>query len=413
MKSTLTQRLTTGIAVIAAGFFLTLASAVNAAGLHPGKTVYSFAGPPDGQTPNGDLIVDANGVYYGTTALGGVITADCSKGCGTVYKVVDGEESVIYSFTGLSDGAVPTDGLYLDAEGSLYGVTTSGGDTNMGTVFRITPDGSKSTLHSFAGGSSDGAEPNGDLIPDAEGNLYGTTYYGGSDNCDGLGCGTVFKVTPDGQESIVHAFLGSEGTEGKFPDAGLIADADGNFLGTTYGGGGHQSYCGHDGCGTIFKVTPDGQETVIHIFEGSRSAGHTRGRLVVDGAGNFYGTARSGGTYTLGTLWKVSPDGTETVLHSFGGRSDGKAPNGDLIIDSLGNLYGTTYYDGDNLNGVVFQFTPEGQFFTLYDFPDVTYNYSSAPYGRLLIDRQGNLLGTTIYLLSSSTNFGTIFKVKN
>src|SRR5262249_42628630 len=168
MKFRLTLRLTAGIALIAAASFLTLTSA-DAAGVHPGKTVYSFAGAPDGATPNGDLIVDPNGVYYGTTALGGIMTADCPNGCGTIYQVVDGVESVLYSFTGLGDGAVPTDGLFLDAQGNLYGVTSAGGDSDMGTVFKIAPDGSKSTLHSFAGGSGDGADPNGDLIADAEG----------------------------------------------------------------------------------------------------------------------------------------------------------------------------------------------------------------------------------------------------
>jgi uncharacterized repeat protein (TIGR03803 family) len=403
-------RLTAG-ALMAVGLGIALISAADAASVHPGKTLYSFAGAPDGEYPNGDLIVDDMGVYYGTTGLGGVITGDCPAGCGTVYKVVDGQESVIYRFTGVSDGAVPVDGLFLDAESNLYGVTSVGGDSDMGTVFKISPDGSKTTLHSFAGGTEDGATPNGDLIADADGNLYGTTRLGGIGDCDG-GCGTVFKITPDGQENILHAFDGAPGASGVTPHGGLIADTEGILYGTTYGGG--KTGCGTQGCGTIFKLTPDGRASGIHNFDGGRSAGHPRDRLLVDAQGNFYGTSFNGGTRNFGAVWKVSADGsTETVLYSFHHHADGVGVNGGLVADLEGNLYGTTFYGGENLVGEVYRVTPEGQFATLYTFPDITLNYSSAPFGRLLIDHQGNLIGTTISLLSSDANKGTIFLVKN
>lgn len=412
MKMSQTLRVIAGGGLIAAGLGIAVVSAATAAMEHPGKTLYSFAGAPDGENPNGDLIVDDMGVYYGTTVLGGIITSDCPSGCGTVYKVVNGEESVIYSFTGISDGAVPVDGLLRDAEGNLYGVTSVGGDSDMGTVFKIAPDGSKTTLHSFVGGSGDGADPNGDLIADSEGNLYGTTSSGGSSNCEG-GCGTVFKISPDGQESVVHVFIGSAGPDGKNPAGGLITDAEGNFFGTTYGGGGQQQ-CGPDGCGTIFKVTPDGQLTLIHSFEGGRSAGHPRDRLVMDAQGNFFGTTYNGGTpKNNGAVWKVSADGrTETVLHSFQGHADGLAPNGGLIADSEGNLYGTTFYGGEHQAGVVYRVAPDGRFATLYTFPDAA-PFLSAPFGRLVIDQQGNLIGTTIAKVSGDDRHGTIFFVKN
>ncbi len=403
----------TGVALIAAGLGMALVSISNAAMLHPGKTLYSFAGAPDGAYPNGDLIVDDMGVYYGATGSGGVITADCPTGCGTVYKIVNGQESVIYRFTDLGDGASPTDGLLLDAGGNLYGVTSAGGDSNMGTAFKIAPDGTKTTLHSFAGGTDDGARPNGDLIADADGNLYGTTSSGGIGDCDG-GCGTVFKVTPDGQESILHAFIGGAGPEGVNPGAGLIADAEGNFYGTTYGGG-SMPLCGPQGCGTIFKITPDGETTVIHRFEGFRSAGHPRARLVMDAQGNFYGTTYNGGARKLGAVWKVSPDGSETVLHSFKGHADGLNVNGGLVADSEGTLYGTTNYSGENYTGVVYRVTPDGKFATLYTFSDAEPFHYPYPAGRLLIDRQGNLIGATLHSGSSNCTFGcgTIFKVQN
>ncbi len=260
MKPTLIVRLIAGGTLITAGLGMAFVSAANAAIEHPGKTLYSFGGGTDGSYPNGALIADAMGTYYGTTRVGG------SSGFGTVYKVANGQESVIYGFTGGSDGSFPRDGLLLDAEGSLYGVTSSGGDSGLGTVFKITLDGTKTTLHSFAGSTDDGADPNGDLIADADGNLYGTTFSGGIGDCDG-GCGTVFKLMPDGQESILYAFVGTPRPEGASPAAGLIADAEGNLYGTTYHGG--KPGCGQPtGCGTIFKITPDGQESVLHEFKG-------------------------------------------------------------------------------------------------------------------------------------------------
>lgn len=401
-----------GGALIAAGLGMALVSVSNAAMVHPGKTLYSFAGAPDGAYPNGDLIVDSMGVYYGTTSGGGLITTDCTAGCGTVYKVVNGEESVIYRFTGMSDGAGPWDGLLLDAEGNLYGVTLVGGDSGMGTVFKVAPDGTKTTLHSFAGGTADGADPNGDLIADADGNLYGTTLSGGIGDCDG-GCGTVFKVTPDGQESILYAFAGSPRPEGANPSAGLIADEDGNLYGTTYRGG--KPGCGQPtGCGTIFKLTPDGQESVLHEFEGGRSAGHPSD-LLRDAQGNFFGTSYNGGSHKFGAVWKVSPDGTETVLYSFKHHADGEGVVPGLVADSEGNLYGLTQYGGENQAGVVFRVSPDGRIATLYTFPDAT-RYSNNPRGRMIIDRQGNLIGTTVRSGSSSDctlGCGTIFQVQN
>jgi uncharacterized repeat protein (TIGR03803 family) len=291
-------------------------------------------------------------------------------------------------------------------------VTNVGGESNMGTVFKIAPDGTKTTLHSFAGGTDDGARPNGDLIADADGNLYGTTYSGGIGDCDG-GCGTVFKVTPDGQESILYAFAGAPRPEGANPAAGLIADSEGNLYGTTYRGG--KPGCGQPtGCGTIFKITPDGQESVLHEFQGGwKSAGHPNDRLLVDAQSNFFGTCYNCGV-KFGAVWEVSPDGTETVLYSFQHHADGEGVNPGLVADAEGNLYGTTVYGGENQAGVVFRVSLAGRIAVLYTFPDDT-SYVNSPTGRMIIDRHGNLIGATLRSGSSNCTLGcgTIFQVQN
>lgn len=167
--------------------------------------------------------------------------------------------------------------------------------------------------------------------------------------------------------------------------------------------------CGPNGCGTIFKITPDGQTTVIQRFEGWRSAGHPHDILVMDPQGNFYGTTYNGGEQKLGSVWMVSPDGIETVVWSFKGHADGKGAVSGLVADSEGTLYGMTYYGGENHEGVVYRVTPDGNIATLYTFPGV--GPFNAPVGRLLIDHHGDLVGATFY--GGDSNVGTIFKVRN
>ena len=198
--------------------------------------MYSFAGGIDGVWPQAGLVLDATGNLYGTTVNGG------ASGSGTVFKITPaGVESVVYSFAGGTDGAAPLAGLVLDASGNLYGTTSVGGASCLGTEFKITPAGVESVVHSFAGGT-DGAAPQAGLVLDATGNLYGTTANGGAS-----GNGTVFKITPAGGESVVHSFAG--GTDGVWPQAGLVLDATGNLYGTTYQGGASNF-------GTVFRIVP-------------------------------------------------------------------------------------------------------------------------------------------------------------
>jgi uncharacterized repeat protein (TIGR03803 family) len=290
-----------------------------------------------------------------------------------VFKLSpNGTETVLHTFTGGSDGANPNGALIADTAGNLYGNTTYGGDGGScshfggcGVVFKLSPDGTETVLHTFTGGS-DGANPIAGLIADRAGNLYGTTFFGGGRGSCYRGCGVVFKLSPDGAETVLHTFTG--GSDGSSPEAPLIADSAGNLYGTTdYGGG----ICSGPfaGCGVVFKLSPDGVETVLHTFTGGRDGADPSAGLIADRAGNLYGTTFFGGGRGscyggtgCGVVFKLSPDGAETMLHTFTGGSDGASPSVGLglIADTAGNLYGTTTSGGVGANGVVFKLSGTG-----------------------------------------------------
>jgi uncharacterized repeat protein (TIGR03803 family) len=209
------------------------------------KVLHTFTGPPDGWSPKGSLVEDTQGNLYGITNAGGVGTCNC----GTIYKIdAEGNEAILHSFSNSPDGALPTDGLMLDSQGNLYGVTWSGGAYENGTVFKLDRAGNLTILHSFSG--SDGANPTSSLITDSAGNLYGFTYAGGDLSCgfEGSGCGTVFRLEPSGRLTTLHSFTG-EGSDGLEPSTGhLLLDASGNLYGlTSFGGTGLY--------GTVFEIT--------------------------------------------------------------------------------------------------------------------------------------------------------------
>jgi uncharacterized repeat protein (TIGR03803 family) len=325
----------------------------------------------DGDAPHGGLIFDAAGNLYGTTYAGG------SGGLGVVFKLTanaDGiwTESVLYSFCSLSscvDGRSPYAGLIFDQVGNLYGTTWVGGAAGQGTVFKLTPhsDGSwtESVVHSFEG--SDGAYPAASLIFDLAGNLYGTTYLGGSS-----GAGVVFQLAAKSdetwKESVLHSFVGSDGAQ---PYASLIFDQSGNLYGTTTSGGG----CTIDssGCGAVFKLTPnaDGgwKEKVLHRFKGAADGAFPWTALNFDQSGNLYGTTAGGGDpnhcsssfFGCGVVFKLAPNSkgewSERVVHRFVDRP-GAEPFGALVFDTAGSLYGTTDGDNETTFGSVFEITP-------------------------------------------------------
>jgi uncharacterized repeat protein (TIGR03803 family) len=327
--------------------------------------LYSFpAGVKFDPAPS-NLIFDAAGNLYGETQYGG------ASGFGTIFELSRSggswTETDIYTFAGESDGANPQGGLILDQAGNLYGTTQTGGTScersGCGTVFELSHSGGgwkKTILYQFLGGATDGEDPTAGLIFDAAGNLYGTTLGGGihgGNNC-GIGCGGVFELSPSSRgwkESVLYFFTETHG-DGAIPFGGLVVDAAGNLYGTTYSGGTQSEACGI-GCGTVFEISPVNggwKETVLYKFAQS---GNPLASLVFDHAGNLYGTTPS----LVFELSPVSGGGwSETTAYSFGdfGSGDGYYAEGSLIVDPGGNLYGTTAGGGSTGGGTVFEITP-------------------------------------------------------
>jgi len=300
---------------------------------------------------------------------------------------------LLYSFTNGTDGGYPYSTLIQDASGNLYGTTYYGGAYTYGTAFELST-GPETVLHSFGNGMGDGSSPFAGLVRDSSGNLYGTTYSGGAS-----GYGTVFMLDTTGKETVLHSFAG--GADGKAPIYGsLVRDGSGNLYGTTKLGGA-------SGVGTVFKVTKTGKETVLYSFTNGLDGGYPFAGLVRDTSGNLYGTTYSGGASSVGTVFKVTKTGTETVLYSFSGGADGEYPYAGLVRDSLGNLYGTTSEGGASNVGTVFKVTPTGQETVLYSFAGGT--DGANPFAGLVRDRKGNLYGTTE--AGGASGVGTVFKL--
>jgi uncharacterized repeat protein (TIGR03803 family) len=306
----------------------------------------------------------------------------------------------LYSFCSQSDcadGRSPQASLVQATDGNFYGTTEYGGAYGSGTVFKITTSGALTTLHSFDG--FDGSSPVAGLIQATDGNLYGTTVVGGGGAC---GWGTVFKLTPSGTLTTLHVFCNDGGA---YPRAGLVQGTDGNFYGDAP----------YNACGTVFKITPGGTLTTLHSFGGSDGTNPYAG-LVQATDGNFYGTTQNGGTDGDGTVFKITPSGTLTTLHSFGG-SDGANPYGGLVQGTDGNFYGTTF-NGGNLSceapygcGTVFRITPSGTLTTLYSFG----TNSNSPAAGLIQAADGSFYGTTFLGGNLSCNApygcGTVFSL--
>ncbi len=323
-------------------------------------------------------------------------------------------EKVLHTFGHGTDGAAPYAGLIFDAAGNLYSTTWQGGTYDYGTVFELTPTGgggwTENVLHSFNHNGTDGYSPIPGLIFDAAGNLFGTTSAGGSYNCGLYVCGTVFELTSGGTETVLHSF---NGTGGAFPIAGLIFDAAGNLYSTTEYGGDYDY-------GTVFELTSGGAETVLHSFNNNGTDGYEPSAgLIFDAAGNLYGTTSEGGLYGYGTVFELTPTGggswTEHVLHSFNNNgTDGYEPSAGLIFDAAGNLYGTTseggtYCEPDGC-GAVFELSLGRGGWTetvLYSFSGGT--DGAVPWAGLIFDAAGNLYGTTAE--GGTYAYGTVFQL--
>jgi uncharacterized repeat protein (TIGR03803 family) len=353
-----------------------------------------------GASPQGTLVMDEAGNLYGTTAVGGMLEI------GTVYKIdADGNLSVLHSFRGHpTDGAGPGAGLIMDGTGNLYGTTIFGGEHQQGTIYRISAAGDQSILHSFSG--PDGRYPRGALLMDGEGNLYGTASDGGA-RC----CGTVFKLGADGTMSVLHSFA-RDWLDGGDPQAELTMDSHGNLFGTTATGG-----LGGSDFGTVFKISADGTASVFYSFSGFDGVGPHAG-VVIDRLGNLYGTttgAGGGGWTSSGAVFRITPLGIGTVLHYFiGGFTpeiiDGGYPSAELLLDSnTGNLYGTTVRGGDHDFGTVFEISTSGTLNILHSFTGRERGGGNSPYGGLILDSAGNLYGTTA--VGGTDDGGIVFKI--
>jgi uncharacterized repeat protein (TIGR03803 family) len=382
------------------------------------KLVYNFDGPSDGRNPVASLI-DVRGMLYGTTDNGGS-SCYSGDFCGTVFSITpSGKERVLHTFGIGTDGSNPEAGL-IDVGRTLYGTTAFGGSyvsergcfssvyAPCGTVFSITPSGTEKVLHSF-GSRTDGLDPVASLI-EVRGTLYGTTFEGGArKKCRNgrNGCGKVFSITPSGTEKVLHSFRG--GSDGAGPTAPLI-DVNGTLYGTTAGGGAY-------GGGTVFSITLSGKEKVLHSF-GNETDGAGPIAGLIDMGGTLYGTTGGGGTLNCknaalcGTVFSLTLSGREKVLHAFSGNPDGANPVASLI-EVNGTLYGTTEFGGvyscntGGSCGTVFSITPSGTEKVLYSFGRRTDGKFPVA---ALTNVDGALYGTTEE--GGTANRGTVFALK-
>jgi uncharacterized repeat protein (TIGR03803 family) len=376
-------------------------------------TVINTFNDTDGAQSMSALIFDSVGNLYGTTSAGGL-------GNGVVFELVPNgtrwTETVLYKFgSQTDDGANPIDRLVFDANGNLYGTTEHGGTQNTGTVFELSPASgggwTETILHNFGSVADDGANPIAGLTFDDSGNLYGTTFSGGSvDACTYSGktisCGTVFELSPVAgggwTYQVIHDF--SDVDDGYFPVAGLTLGPDGNLYGEASNG---YTY----GKGLLYSMVPgsDGTWTEKHlhpwgnVHEGRPDGGYPYSSVIFDPEGHMYGTSNVGGTHgDLGTVFKFTliPAGWDEMnLHGFGDGTQGSYPEGSLLIDSEGNLYGTTYQGGTKGYGTVYELIPEPNggygYGQLYNFTGKT--DGAWPTASLVMDSLGNLYGTAPY----------------
>jgi uncharacterized repeat protein (TIGR03803 family) len=371
------------------------------------QVLYRFPGGDKGNLPLASLVFDQAGNMYGTTYDGG------TYGVGTVFELkrtkTGWKYQVIYSPV-YQDGANPMADVIVDAAGNVYGTTFNGGSNACGTVFRLTPSNGKwqhTVLHSFAGSPSDGCGPLS-LTMDAKANIYGTTTGGGDTSECFSGCGTVFELTPlNGMwtETVLYSFAGFPDAES--PTSGVVLDASGNLYGETGTGGSRNG-------GTIFELSPSGngwKEVLLYTF--IQNQGYPLGGLVLDKTGTFYGATEAGpresGFGTVFSLTHSQSGWTENILYAFSG-SDGRYPRSGVTLDDSGNVYGTTAEGGSSNLGVVFKLQQKSWKETvLYNF--LGNSEGDDPEDNVTFGPDGNLYGTSSSGLSRFYG-GTVFRVK-
>jgi uncharacterized repeat protein (TIGR03803 family) len=396
------------VAIAALTLFLTVSASASTV-----KVLYSF-NAANGKNPVSGVVFDKNGNLYGTTPTGG------SKDCGVVYQLTPGQngkwtQTVIFEFDCLAKGGDPVTGLTIDAQGNLYGTTWMGGSHAHGTVFRLTKGQngmwSEKVLHDFAW-STDGGQPGGSLVFDQNGKLYGTSFSGGA-----FGYGNVFRLTPDNQDhwnlDTLHSFNRDQ-HDGYNPLAGVIIGSDGSLYGTTKEGG-------SKGYGIVYQLIPNGnkwKEKILHTFnpENGKDGAYSQASLFVDANGSLYGTTQEGGKEGFyGIAFKLTFDLVSnkwqySIIHSFTNGGDGGQPMDSLITDASGNVYGTTTSGG--ISGTAFKLalvpeTGKWKETVLHKFKDG--NDGSKPHSGLILDAAGNMYGTTQE--GGSSDMGTVFQL--
>jgi uncharacterized repeat protein (TIGR03803 family) len=414
-----------------------------AAGAHAewhSETLHHFTGKPDGNLEWGAPLLGPGGVLFGAATAGGsygyVHThTESSDGFGTIFEVippVKGQTAwttrVLHSFTGGFDGEFPYGSLIADKDGNLYGITAFGLDGYQGSVFKLAPPAPRLTawtltpLHTFTG-RGDGGGPMGDLIMDPDGNLYGTTYYGGR-GCNGAGCGTVFRLEPPPKgeskwtETVLYMF--GDGADGGNPAGGLARDAAGVLFGLTSLGGDPNAFAG-----TVFSLSPPAKGglvwryQVLHTFSGATDGGNPNAAPILDASGALYATTVLGGSFFEGTVFRLTPPKpgqhawVETVLHNFGEGKDGLVPHGTLVFDKAGALYGTTLSGGSKGLGSVFKLAPPATGQTTWIETELHAFAGGAdgdgPNAAVTFDIHGALYGTSSG--SPLEDFGTVFQL--
>jgi uncharacterized repeat protein (TIGR03803 family) len=415
------------------------------------KVLYSFQGGNDGALPAGGVVFDPQGNLYGVTEAGGPAScAPIGNYCGTVYElsppVKQGDpwtKTQLYMFKGkkANDGEAPDGGLVMDKAGNLYGVTAYGGTGDCtlagvpggcGTVYELSPPQMKggqwtyTSLYSFKGGK-DGYVPLGNLVFDGAGNLYGATYFGGGKgttcNPDYQYCGTVFELSPPKTkggkwtEKVLYSFAG--GTDGANPNGGLVLDSLGEIFGTTAWGG--STSCQGSGCGTAFELKPPTKsggawtESTLHRFTDGSDGANPNGGLILDAKGALYGTAGGGGNPGVGVIFRLTPTKgrwAEAVLYNFTVGDDGRGPQAGLTMNAGGDFFGTAI-GGAYSSGVVFQLGPPAMRGKAWTYR-VLYSLQGAPDGhypaaKLTFGSSADLYGTTEG--GGASGNGTVFRV--
>jgi uncharacterized repeat protein (TIGR03803 family) len=381
--------------------------------------IYNFATTPgDAESPTASLTLGPDGNFYGTSQGGGPFLG------GTVFKITPaGLESVLYSFGSIpGDGDNPVASLIEASDGAFYGTTWWGGQHGHGTVFRISPLGAYEQLLSFGTTDADGNGPFGTLVEGADGDLYGTTLDGGPYQTQGWG-GTLFKISKAGVYSQLYTF-GVAPSDGQWPFAGLTLGSDGNFYGTTFFSGPRGGP--PNGGGTVFRLVPSQGLTTIHDFNNAATCGDDggapEGAMTLGLDGSLYGTTLDGGKFRRGTIFRITPDGKETVLYSFGSiPSDGREPTGKLLQLADGTLLGTTTLGGanegpDNAGGTAFMLAPDGTYTLLHSF-GATPTDGQFPFAGITQGPDGNFYGTTVAggsttdRANGNVGAGTVYKL--